>query len=146
MIAKKEKGNLIEDLRTINLMEACFNFNNKFMARSTMKCAEENKLLPAEQYSSRKLHCIASQAINKRLVYDISHLQKRNIALCSNDAKAYYNRIVHSIVSLAMQQLGMPAEPIISMLRTIQQIDHLIRTAYGDSESKLRSVEEVIPN
>ena len=48
MIAKKGKGNLIEDLRTINLMEACFNFNNKFMARSTMKCAEENKLLPAE--------------------------------------------------------------------------------------------------
>ena len=41
MIAKKEKENLIEDLRTINLIEACFNFNKKIMARSTMKYAKE---------------------------------------------------------------------------------------------------------
>ena len=68
------------------------------------------------------------------------------MALCSNDTKACYDRIVHSIASLAMQRLGMSAEPTISMLRTIQQMDHLIRTTHGDSDSKLRSVEEAMPN
>ena len=46
MIAKKGKSNLVKDLRTINLMEANFNFNNKVVARLIMNCAEENKLLP----------------------------------------------------------------------------------------------------
>ena len=126
IIEKKGKGNLVQNLCTINLMEADFNFNNKVIARSIMKYAEENNLLPAEQYVSRKLHHMASQAINKRLVYDISHLQRRPMVLCSNDAKAYYDRIVYSIASLAMQQLRMPAEPIISIFRTVQQIDHLM--------------------
>ena len=40
----------------------------------------------------------------------------------------------------------MPVEPIISIFRTIQQMDHLIRIAYGNSESKLRSIEESILN
>ena len=60
MIAKKRKGNLVQDLCTINLIEANFNFNNKVMARSIMKYAKENNLLPAEQYSSRKLDRMAS--------------------------------------------------------------------------------------
>ena len=48
MIKKKGKGNLIRDLRTINLMEANFNFINKVMARLIMNCAEYNKILPAK--------------------------------------------------------------------------------------------------
>ena len=50
------------------------------------------------------------------------------------------------IASLVMYQLGIPAEPIISILRTIQEIDHLIRITDGDSDSKLISVEEIISN
>ena len=56
MIEKKGKGNLVKDLKIINLMEADFNFNNKVIARLTMIFTKENGLLPAEKYSSRKLH------------------------------------------------------------------------------------------
>ena len=74
IIKKKGKGNLVKDLRTINLIEADFNFNNKVIARIVMECAEENKLISPEQYSSRKLYRVSYQAINKRLVYDLVHL------------------------------------------------------------------------
>jgi len=57
------------------------------------------------------------------------------MVLYSNDMKAYYDRIVHSIASLAIQRLGILVEPIISIFKTIKQIDHLIRIAYGDSLS-----------
>ena len=40
----------------------------------------------------------------------------------------------------------MSVEPIISIFQIIQQVDHLIQTAYGDSESKLYSIKESILN
>ena len=48
IIEKKNKDNLIRDLRIINLIEANFHFNNKVMARLTINCAEYNKILLAE--------------------------------------------------------------------------------------------------
>ena len=59
MIEKKGKGNLVKDLKTINLSEVDFNFNNKIMARIIMNCAEVNNLLPKEQCGSRKLHRVS---------------------------------------------------------------------------------------
>jgi hypothetical protein len=46
MIKKKGKKNLVLDLCIINLMEADFNFNNKILARNTMRYAEENHFIP----------------------------------------------------------------------------------------------------
>ena len=34
-----------------------------------------------------------------------------------------------------MQRVGVPQEPIVCMFTTIQNLEHRIRTAYGDSES-----------
>ena len=48
MIEKKEKGNLVKDLYTINLMEVDFNFNNKILAHLVMKFVEETHLIPEE--------------------------------------------------------------------------------------------------
>ena len=48
MIEKKGKGNLVRDLRTINLIEVDFNYNNKILARIVMKCTKDNKLIPKE--------------------------------------------------------------------------------------------------
>ena len=143
---KKGKDNLVRDLRRINQIEADFNFNNKVIDRLIMNYKEENGLLPTEQYGSRKSYRVSHQAINKRLVYNLTHLQHQLIVLCSNNAKLYYDCIVHSITSLAMQRLSMLAVPIVSIFKTIQQIDYLIRIVYRDSESKLRSSKESIPN
>ena len=56
IIEKKGKENFTKDLRTINLIEANFNFNNSVIARATLECAEQNGLILPEQYSTRKNH------------------------------------------------------------------------------------------
>ena len=52
MIPKKGKKPEVQNLRTINLMEAEFNFNNKVMGRAVAQCAEANNLICKEQYGS----------------------------------------------------------------------------------------------
>ena len=123
-------------------MEAEFNFNNKVMGQEVGACAENNKLLPKEQYRSRKEHQACHHGLNKRLLYDQVQFQRRPIILCSNDAKSCYDRIVHSIASIAMQRLGIPLQPITCMIITIQEMDHYIHTAYGDSSISMSGTEE----
>ena len=105
MIEKKGKGNLVDDLRTIQLMECDFNGNNKKLGKDVMTCAEANSLLPPEQYGSRKRKKAVMHAVNKRLFYDVVHMQRQPAALCSNDAQSCYDRIAHFIASLALQRL-----------------------------------------
>ena len=48
MIKKKGKGYKVTDVRTINLIEVNFNFNNKIIARNILNYVEKNHLLPIE--------------------------------------------------------------------------------------------------
>ena len=114
-------------------MEADFNFKNKVLAKEAIRYTKSNNLIPKEQYSSRKKHRASYQAMNKQILCDISYLNRKAMVLCSNDAKSYYDRIVYSIVSLALQQFGMPIELIKSIFCTIQQLKHVIYTAFRDS-------------
>ena len=142
MIQKSGKQPEVEKLRTINLLECEFNFNNKIMGRAVGECAERNNLLPKEQYGSRKRHQARHQGLNKRLLYDLVHFQRKPMILCSNDAKSCYDRIIHAIASIAMQRLGLPIEPITCMIITIQQMEHIIRTGFGDSDMTMSGAEE----
>ena len=56
----------------------------------------------------------------------------------SNDAKSCYDRILHSIASLAMQRQGVAPENIICMFTTIQNLRHTVRTAFGDSDKSFK--------
>ena len=51
----------------------------------------------------------------------------------SNDAKGCYDRIAHMVCDLAMRRLGSPRPALQSMLKTIQEMEHHIRTGFGDS-------------
>ena len=93
--------------------------------------AEKFNLIAPEQFGSRKNHSCIDQVIVKRLYYDALRFLRMNGFLCSNDAKSCYDRIVHSMASLAMQRVGMPKEPIICMLTSLQNMTHYIRTAHG---------------
>ena len=78
-------------------------------------------------------------------MYDIIRQKKHPGAWCSNDAKSCYDRIVHSVASLAMQRVGAPVEPIICMFTTIQNLQHWIRTVYGDSEINFSGALYAVP-
>jgi hypothetical protein len=145
MIYKKANLDRVDKLRTIVLKEADSNFNDGKMGRDMMNHAEKKNMIAKEQYGSRKGHCSIDHAVNKRLTFDLFRLYRSPGAVCSNDAKSCYDRILHSIAALAMKRLGVPEPPIHCMLTCIQQMDHFIRTTHGDSTSSYTSKYTRIP-
>jgi hypothetical protein len=67
-------------------------------------------------------------------MFDLVRQLKRPLAMCSNDAKSCYDRIVHSVASLCIRRMGSEEPPIVCMFTTIHTIHHSIRTVYDDSE------------
>ena len=146
VMLEKQKGNYrVDKLRAILLYEADFNQNNKKLGREMMFKAEDLRAIAKEQFGSRSRLTAIDQSLNKRLTYDIIRQKRRPGALCSNDAKSCYDRIVHSVASLAMQRVGAPVEPIICMFTTIQNLQHRIRTVCGDSEIGFSGAMYVVP-
>ena len=134
VLLEKSKGNCrIDKLRKILLYEADFNMNNKYLGRDMMKCAEKGKMLAKEQYGSRKRKTAILHALNKRLTFDILRQQKKGAGICSCDLKSCYDRIVHSFATLAMRRAGAAESSTSSMFKTIQRLQHRVRTAFGDS-------------
>jgi len=62
----------VELMRTIELMAAQYNMNNKRLGQIAMQHAEKYNLLPKEQYGSRKRHRSITCLLNKVLLCEIS--------------------------------------------------------------------------
>ena len=145
MIKKKANLNNITALRSVVLTEADFNFNNKILGRRTINHAEAIQDIAPEQYGSRKGKSACDQALHKTLTYDIMRQSKRPGALCSNDAKSCYDRILHSIVSLAYRRLGVAQPPVQCMVESIQNMNHHIKTSQGVSKVTLSKRNTLVP-
>jgi hypothetical protein len=74
---------------------------------------------------------------------DLLRQRRQAGALCANDAKSCYDRIVHNVATLAMRSLGMPAEPILYMFDTLQRATHHFSTAFGISKNSYGGVRDV---
>ena len=132
-ILKKAAVYDVEKMRTIQLMPAAFNMNNKKTGRDVMENAEKFNLLPDEQAGSRKNHRSNLTALNKVLTNDIIRARKIPSVIIFNDAKSCYDRIVLWVAALAMRRLGATTESTLEMTKTLQSASHKICTAYGDS-------------
>jgi hypothetical protein len=126
----------IDKMRTITLMDAAFNMNNKQLGRDLMKHAELLNNISREQYGSRKRHRSCVAATNKVLTMDLLRMRKQAGSICSNDAKSCFDRIVHNVATIAMIRQGAPPNAVRSMFSTLQQSNHRIRTAFGISRRK----------
>jgi hypothetical protein len=64
------------------------------------------------------------------------------MALCSNDAKSCFDRILHAIATICMQRVGVTnKETCLMMFGTLSQAQHYIRTNYGDSDKAYSCIE-----
>jgi len=134
VMLEKTPGNIeVERLQIILLFEADCNQNNKWLGRAFMQEAELWDLLAVEQYGSRRHKDAITQCLNKRLWYDYIRSTRQPAALCSNDAKSCYDRIVLLIAALCMCRLGASKPSVLSMLATIRDMRHHTRTVHGDS-------------
>ena len=85
---RKKEGELrVDKTRIIVLYEADFNFTNKWIGKEMMKKSEKGKLLSIEKYGSRNNKSMNLQALNKKLMFDISRQKRIDYALCGNDDK-----------------------------------------------------------
>jgi hypothetical protein len=134
-ILKKAGVYDIDKMRTITLMDAAYNMNNKQLGRDVLQHAESLHNLAREQYGSRKHHQACTAATNKVLTMDLLRIRRQAGALCSNDAKACYDRVVHSIAALSFLRQGAPRSAVLSLLKTLQKARHKIRTGFGISKS-----------
>jgi hypothetical protein len=124
-------------------MDSEFNMNNKKLRRDVTTHTERHHTLAPEQFGSRKNHQSILAALNERLTMDLLRQRRQAGALCANDAKSCYDRIVHNVATLAIRQLGMSAAPILSMFATLQQATHRVSTAFGISKSSYGGKRDV---
>jgi len=116
----------------ILLFEADFNANNKWIGCVVMYQAERETLLAEEQYGSRNKFLI-HQCLNKQLFYNFVCFKWYPTALCSNDAKSCYNCITLLAAALCLCHFGGSLPMVSSMITTLHEMEHHIRTKFGDS-------------
>ena len=98
-----------------------------------MHSAIENNQLAPEQYSIPGKKAI-DHALNRRLLFDITRYKKTSLAMTSCDLSSCYDRIAHTPAILSMHRLNLPTAAATGMFHTIQECQHKIRTAFGDSD------------
>jgi hypothetical protein len=104
-----------------------------------MQRAEAYQWMAPKQYGSWKQLSAIDHCLNNRLSFDIVRQYKKPAAVCVNDMKGCYDRIVHSVASICMQRLGVNIRTLQSMFFTLQNLEHYIRTAFGVSEKSFQA-------
>jgi hypothetical protein len=138
LIPKKTSSSAIEKLRIIVLFHALFNLNNKRLGRDMIANAEKLQQIPWEIYGSRKGHRAIECAANKVFTTDLARQEHQPIAICSNDAKSCFDRILHSIATICMPRVGVTKQSCLMMFGTFAKAEHYIRTTYGNSSTSYR--------
>ena len=121
-------------LRTISCTEPDQNMNNKKIGREAMWNGERAKALARDNLGGRKGMRAVEVNQNWTLANDLIRGRRARAVIISNDAKGCFDRIAHVVAILALRRLGIPRPAIMSMIHTIQQMQHYIRTAFGESD------------
>ena len=133
-IMKKETDFRPEKQRTIHLIEASFSEGAKIIfSRRMMHNARLRKVIPEDQYARKGGKSIEA-VLQKVLFYDYLRATRKPGVVVANDMASCYDRMVHSATSLALRSLGAPSPSVECMSGVIQNMQHYIRTAYGDSD------------
>ncbi len=144
--ARKSCGELFgQKLCIIMLFKADFNNNNKWLGWAIMRNAEKLDEVAPEQYGSCSQKAAGTQCLNKWLFYEYIRAMRILTALCSNDAKSCYNRIVLLIAVLALCWHGASVPAMESMIATLAQLQHHVRLAYDNSECAQGQVDWTNP-
>jgi Reverse transcriptase (RNA-dependent DNA polymerase) len=135
MIPKKIGSNRVDKLRTIVLMEPDCNFGNKIIGKRVMAMAEKAGTIAPEQFGSRKKKSSIIHAVNKQITTDILRQDRKDFCMIILDAKQCYDRITHLYAAFALKRQGASTNMVNILFDTISNMEHQIRTSFGDSDS-----------
>jgi hypothetical protein len=134
MLEKIPGCQLINKLRSILLMEADFNSINKILFVIRMlNMVRLHGFMPNEIFSEH--NCTAEEGTQlKVLFYDVKRQTRSATEISSMDADNCYDRLSHTIASLVFRSFGVSQEATGAMLKTIQEMNFFLQTAFGDSK------------
>ena len=133
VLLKRQLDFRVEKLRTILLLEADANMNYKQLGRDGMWNGLRSGVAAKEDYGGKKNHRAIEVSLNQRFTGDILRQKRKAAIICSTDAKGCFDRIVHIVAYIALRRFGVARQPILGMIKAIQEMTHHIRTAFGDS-------------
>eukprot|EP00957_Ditylum_brightwellii_P034153 2588573-Ditylum_brightwellii.AAC.1 len=98
-----------------------------------MQKAEECLGVVIKQFHSRKFKSANLHALNTGLFYDCVLLKRTPTTSLFVNLVSNYDLVAHNIASLALQRVGMPKAPILSIFKTLQDMKQAFRTVCSDS-------------
>jgi hypothetical protein len=135
VLLEKVFGNIyIDKMRAICLLEADYNWLNKFVfAKQMMDRAFKEEIIPAEQFAKR-----GSQAteglLTSGLFCDIARALHRTAAIESVDLANCYDAVAHPIASIALQSFKVRKVMVAMMLYVLEKMTWYLKTAFGQSK------------
>ena len=121
-------------MRTIKLMAALFNENNKKLGRDMMCHAEQAEMIADDQHGSRKWRDSKRLTGEVTVSLDIPRQHRLAASHVSLDASQCYDRMAHPPAGLCMIQHGAHPPAVRSMFRVLQNANNRVATAFGISE------------
>jgi hypothetical protein len=143
MLEKTAGCRLLSKLRSILLMEADYNANNKIIYGVRMMDNVRKYGLVEEEIYSEQGKTAEDGALAKVLFYDIVRWSRLCASISCVDASNCYDSIAHAIASIIFQVCGVPVEGVQAMLEAIQEMKYFLRTAFGDSTDFANSKIEI---
>ena len=97
----------------------CIRWKQQETGTNTIEQVKYLQLLPKEQYGRWKNKSAVKQTLYLHLIFDSIQLSHLPTCYVSKDAKPYYDNIVHTLASLALQYIGMLLSLIICTFSSI---------------------------
>ncbi len=135
VLLKKVFGNIyIDKMRAICLLEANYNWLNKFVfAKQMMDKAFQGYIIPAEQFAKR-----GSQAtegvLTSGLFCDIARALHKTTPIESVDLANCYGAVARPIASIALQSFKVCKVIVAMMLYVVETMTWYLKTVFGQSK------------
>ncbi len=135
VLLEKVFGNIyIDNMRAICLLEANYNWLNKFMlTKQMMDKAFEGDIIPAEQFAKR-----GSQAtegvLTSGLCCDIAQALHKTVTIESVDLANCYDAVAHPIASIVLQRFKVCKVMVAMMLYVLKTMTWYLKTAFDQSK------------
>ena len=134
VLLEKILGNVfVHKLRAICLLEADFNWWNKLIfAKRMMQQAIRDGSIPQECFAKKHSHCNHA-VLTKQFFCDSSRCLHHPAGLGECDFGDCYDRAAHPPTSIALQSWGIPTSAIRVLLKTMQSMQYVLKTGFGES-------------
>jgi hypothetical protein len=135
VMLEKGKGNYINNLRIIQLLEADLNFVLRLIWGRRLNRAANNKdLYDASQYAVPGSLC-NSAALQKVLYLDLMRQCQETGYMIDFDAKAAYDSVIPALAVVTCKRLGLPEEAGQFMVTLVNHMEYRVCTAHGLSRN-----------